>query len=150
MEKSKIVIPISAFIIDRKQKGVMKAVKMTLNNWILIHGMPHGRIVANNYKHTIQERIIKVVNQAIVDGLPLIEKGTSFSFDWYLPDRRTDLDNWTFTHKFMFDAFQKATVRGDVFLLNDNLHYVQSLNDRFAGIDKQNPRVEINWEKNND
>ncbi|SJX69500.1 Protein gp63 [Bacteriophage A118] [Weissella confusa] len=145
MEKAKIVIPINAFIIKRKQKGVLKDVKMTLNNWILIHGMPHGRIVANTYKHKIQDRIIDVVSQSIVDGLPPIEEATTFNFDWYLPDRKTDLDNWTFTHKFIFDAFQNTTVRGIEFMPNDNLNYVHGLLDRFAGIDKENARVEISW-----
>jgi hypothetical protein len=142
---AKIVIPLSAFILPMKKQGKIRLVKMTLNNWIMIHGMQTGRMIANKRKHQIQANIIPLVDQKIVDGLKPIDKHTKFHFSWYFPDRRTDLDNWTFTHKFIFDAFQASSVRGHVFMPNDNLNFVVATYDDFKGIDKDNPRVEIDW-----
>ena len=113
---TKIVLPLSAFILPMKKKGKMQLVKMTLNNWIMIHGMKAGRMIANKRKHQIQTKIMPLVDQAEVDGLAPIGKHTKFYFEWYFPDRRTDLDNCTFTHKFIFDAFQASSVRGRVLI----------------------------------
>ena len=143
---AKIVIPLTAFIIPMKNQGKMRLVKMTLNNWIMIHGKHAGRMIANKRKHQIQAKIIPLVDQRIVDGLDPIVKHTKVHFDWYFPDRRTDLDNWTFTHKFIFDAFQASSVRGQVFMPNDNLNFAVATYDDFRGIDKDNPRVEIDWD----
>lgn len=142
---AKLIIPLTAFILPMKRQGKMRLVKMTLNNWIMIHGMRAGRIIANKRKHQIQDKIVPLVDQAIVDGLEPINKHTKFHFSWYFPDRRTDLDNWTFTHKFIFDAFQASSVQGKVFMPNDNLNFVVATYDDFKGVDKDNPRVEIDW-----
>ncbi|MGK4017908.1 dTDP-glucose pyrophosphorylase [Weissella paramesenteroides] len=147
---AKLVIPLTAFIIPMKKQGKMRLVKMTLNNWIMIHGMRAGRMIANKRKHQIQAKIMPLVDQAMVDGLAPIGAKTKFKFDWYFPDRRTDLDNWTFTHKFIFDAFQASSVRGQVFMPNDNLNFVVATYDDFRGIDKDNPRVEIDWSQSHD
>ncbi|KAA8455632.1 dTDP-glucose pyrophosphorylase [Weissella paramesenteroides] len=146
---AKIVIPLSAFILPMKKKGKMQLVKMTLNNWIMIHGMKAGRMIANKRKHQIQAKIIPLVDQAMVDELAPIEANTKFKFDWYFPDRRTDLDNWTFTHKFIFDDFQASSVRGRVFMPNDNLNFVVAMYDDFMGVGKDDPRVEIDWNSEN-
>lgn len=143
---AKLIIPLTAFILPMKKQGKMRMVKMTLNNWILIHGMRAGRFIANQNKHRIQAEIVPLVDQAMVDGVTPIGSNTKFKFDWYFPDRRTDLDNWTFTHKFIFDAFQASSVRGQVFMSNDNLNFVVATYDDFRGIDKDNPRVEIDWD----
>ena len=147
---AKLIIPLTAFILPMKKQGKMRLVKMTLNNWIMIHGMRAGRIIANKRKHQIQGKIVPLVDQAIVDGLESINKHTKFHFSWYFPDRRTDLDNWTFTHKFIFDAFQASSVQGKVFMPNDNLNFVVATYDDFKGIDKDNPRVEIDWSQSHD
>ena len=147
---TKIVIPLTAFILPMKKQGKMRLVKMTLNNWIMIHGMRAGRMIANKRKHQIQAKIMPLVDQAMVDGLAPIGAKTKFKFDWYFPDRRTDLDNWTFTHKFIFDAFQASSVMGRVFMPNDNLNFVVATYDDFRGIDKDNPRVEIDWSQSHD
>ena len=147
---AKLVIPLTAFIIPMKNKGKMRLVKMTLNNWIMIHGMRAGRMIANKRKHQIQAKIMPLVDQAMVDGLAPVGANTKFKFDWYLPDRRTDLDNWTFTHKFIFDAFQASSVRGQVFMPNDNLNFVVATYDDFMGVDKDYPRVEIDWSQSHD
>ncbi|QDJ58462.1 hypothetical protein [Weissella sagaensis] len=147
---AKLIIPLTAFILPMKKQGKMRMVKMTLNNWILIHGMRAGRFIANQNKHRIQAEIVPLVDQAMVDGVTPIESNTKFKFDWYFPDRRTDLDNWTFTHKFIFDAFQASSVRGQVFMPNDNLNFVVAIYDNFRGVDKEHPRVEIDWSNKND
>ena len=147
---AKLVIPLTAFILPMKKQGKMRLVKMTLNNWIMIHGMRAGRMIANKRKHQIQAKIMPLVDQAMVDGLAPIGAKPKFKFDWYFPDRRTDLDNWTFTHKFIFDAFQASSVRGRVFMQNDNLNFVVATYDDFRGIDKDNPRVEIDWSQSHD
>ncbi|APS42197.1 Protein gp63 [Weissella jogaejeotgali] len=147
---AKLIIPLTAFILPMKKQGQMRLVKMTLNNWIMIHGMRAGRMIANKRKHQIQAKIMPLVDQAMVDGLAPIGANNKFKFDWYLPDRRTDLDNWTFTHKFIFDAFQASSVRGQVFMTNDNLNFVVATYDDFRGIDKDNPRVEIDWSQSHD
>jgi hypothetical protein len=105
-----------------------------------------GRHIAAGYKKRIQSKIVAIVDQAMVDGLDPIDKNTKFQLDWYFPNRRTDLDNWVFTHKFIFDAFQASSVRGQVFMPNDNLNFVVATYDDFRGIDKDNPRVEIDWD----
>ena len=147
---AKLIIPLTAFIIPMKKQGKIRLVKMTLNNWIMIHGMRAGRMIANKRKHQIQAKIMPLVDQAMVDGLDPIGAKTKFKVDWYFPDRRTDLDNWTFTHKFIFDAFQASSVRGQVFMPNDNLNFVVATYDDFRGIDKDNPRVEIDWSQSHD
>ncbi|NEZ88981.1 hypothetical protein [Weissella paramesenteroides] len=53
---AKIVIPLSSFILPMKKKGKMQLVKMTLNNWIMLHGMKAGRMIANKRKHQIQKK----------------------------------------------------------------------------------------------
>lgn len=145
---AKLIIPLTAFMIPKRNKqGVVNPVKITLNEWIDIHGVKKGvgRRIAASYKSRIQAKIMPYVAQAMVDGLPPIDKDTKFHFSWYFPDRRTDLDNWTFTHKFIFDAFQASSVRGRIFMPNDNLKYVVATYDDFMGVDKNNPRVEIDW-----
>lgn len=145
---AKLIIPLTAFMLPKHGK----LVKVTLNEWINVHGVKNGmgRHIAAGYKKRIQSKIVAIVDQAMVDGLGPIDKNTKFQLDWYFPNRRTDLDNWTFTHKFILDGFQEASVRGKVFLPNDNLTYVASLHDDFMGIDKDNPRVEIDWSNKND
>lgn len=140
---AKLIIPLTAFMIPKRGK----LVKVTLNEWIDVHGVKNGmgRHIAAVYKKKIQSKIIPIVDQAMVDGLAPINKNTKFYFDWYFPDRRTDLDNWTFTHKFIFDAFQASSVRGQVFMPNDNLNFVVAIYDDFKGVDKDNPRIEIDW-----
>ncbi len=63
--------------------------------------------------------------------------GKPLRFDWYWYDRRTDPDNISFQHKFVFDGMMAAG-----FLTNDNWDNIVELHDRFF-IDKANPRVEV-------
>ena len=63
-------------------------------------------------------------------------------FDWYLPDRRIDPDNWTFTQKFIFDGMLTAKLHGKTFLENDNVKNIGGFDHDFY-LDKANPRLEI-------
>ena len=142
---SKLVIPLNVFQIATIRNKKRRLVYMTLNEWINIHGKPKGRMIAAGYKKKIQERIRLYVAQAMVDGLEPINQHTHLNLTWYFENRRIDLDNWSFTHKFILDAFQETSVRGKVFLPNDNLTYIDGIHDDFTGIDKIHPRVEIDW-----
>lgn len=142
---SKIVIPLNVFKIATTKNRKRRLVYMTLNEWINIHGNPKGRMIAAGYKKKIQERIRLYVAQAMVDGLEPINKHTHLNLTWYFENRRIDLDNWSFTHKFILDAFQECSVRGKVFIPKDNLNFVMATYDDFMGVDKIHPRVEIDW-----
>lgn len=142
---AKLVIPLDVFMVPMVKNKQRKLVKMTLNEWIDVHGKKKGRVIAASYKKKIQKRIRFYVAQAMVDGVKPINKHTKLHFAWYFPDRRTDLDNWTFTHKFILDAFQECSVRGKVFIPKDNLNFVMATYDDFMGVDKIHPRVEIDW-----
>jgi hypothetical protein len=137
-----IEIPLNVFEVrdGRSKKGLVRLVKMTLNQWINVHGRNHGRIIANKYKHMIENRIKPIVEQAMVDGLE-VEYPAHFHFDWYFADKRIDLDNFAFVHKFIFDAFKDVSVKGQEFMPDDSLKYVTGLEDTFCGIDKLNPHV---------
>lgn len=139
-----IEIPLNVFEVpERRSKSVLpKWVKMTLNQWINVHGRNNGRIIANKYKHSIEQRIKPIVEQAMVDGFE-VEYPAHFSFDWYFANRRIDLDNFAFVHKFIFDAFKSVSVRGKEFMPDDSLKYVTGLSDVFRGIDKLNPHVVV-------
>lgn len=79
--------------------------------------------------------------QALVDGITF-EWPCKLKFDWYLPDRRIDPDNWSFTRKFILDGMQTAKTRGRVFLQNDNMQNIKGFDEDFY-LDKSNPRLEI-------
>ena len=126
---SKLVIPQNVFQIATIRNKKRRLVYMTLNEWINIHGKPKGRMIAAGYKKKIQERIRLYVAQAMVDGLEPINQHTHLNLTWYFENRRIDLDNWSFTRKFILDAFQETSVRGKVFLPNDNLTYIDGIHD---------------------
>lgn len=68
-------------------------------------------------------------------------KGTAnnvhICFNWFCKDKRKDKDNVCFAKKFILDGLVKAGV-----LPNDGWNNIRSFTDEF-GIDKDNPRVEI-------
>ncbi|ADG39923.1 MULTISPECIES: dTDP-glucose pyrophosphorylase [Leuconostoc] len=79
--------------------------------------------------------------QAMVDGVAF-NWPCKLKFDWYLPDKRIDPDNWAFTQKFIFDGMQKAITHRRPFLDNDNFKNINGFDHDFY-IDKAEPRVEI-------
>lgn len=143
---NRLVIPMSAFEIpwrDKKSSPVRMS-SLTLNKYVEISGLTRGRPILNRHKAAIQYKIQPIVVEAITNGLE-IEYPAQFRFEWYLKDKRTDLDNIAFMHKFVFDAFQKVSVQDKEFMPGDGLKFVAGLSDVFAGIDKGNERVEISW-----
>ena len=114
----RLVIPMSAFQIawrDKKQAPVRLS-PLTLNKYVDISGMNKGRMILNRHKAIIQAKIRPIVLEAITNGVA-IEYPAEFRFEWFLKDRRTDLDNIAFMHKFIFDAFQDVSVQGNKFCL---------------------------------
>lgn len=59
------------------------------------------------------------------------------TFLWYSKDQRKDIDNVSFSKKFILDGL----VRGGI-LENDSRKFISGFRDDFF-IDKENPRVEI-------
>lgn len=62
-------------------------------------------------------------------------------YTWYEKDLRRDCDNIAFAKKFIQDAFVKAGI-----LIDDSRKYVRGFTDSF-GVDRKNPRVEIEMEE---
>ena len=143
----RLVIPMSAFQIAwrEKKQAPVRLSPLTLNKYVDISGMNRGRMILNRHKAIIQARNRPIVLEAITNGAA-IEYPAEFKFEWFLKDRRTDLDNIAFMHKFIFDAFQGVSVQGNKFMPGDGLKHVVGLTDVFAGIDKENERLEITWQ----
>ncbi|MDR3189897.1 MAG: hypothetical protein LBT80_01675 [Lactobacillaceae bacterium] len=80
-------------------------------------------------------------------GEPLPEVPHRVIFRYFTKDMRTDLDNISsMVHKAVFDGMQKAMVDDVPFLKRDGLKYIAAHTDEFVGVDKENPRVEVEWE----
>ncbi|CAK1224313.1 Holliday junction resolvase RusA (prophage-encoded endonuclease) (RusA) [Fructobacillus evanidus] len=111
----------------------------TLNKYI--RAERQNRYIGSKMKKQATNYCQLVVQQAMVDGVRF-EWPCMLELRWYVPDKRTDSDNWAFMKKFILDGMQKANVRGKTFLPNDSLNYVTGFHESFE-IDKNNPRVEI-------
>lgn len=139
--KNEIVVPLSVFEVSYRKKIQY----LTLNPWILINRSKYGSGMGSKYKRQIQAKLMPYVLEAMSQGAH-IEPATQFTFEWTFRNKRIDLDNWAFVHKFIFDCFQESVLDdGRVFMPNDNLKFVQGLYDVFKGIDKSNPHVRITW-----
>ena len=144
MVEQRIVIPLDVFLMPHKGKLSY----ITLNPWNELQGLRNGkgRAKASKYKKMIEARIRHYAEQAMVDGVTLAsDEPLAMSYEWYLRNKRIDLDNWSFTQKMILDAFQGTTVRGDVLLADDGIKYVQENHHYFCGVDTDNPRVEVTW-----
>ncbi|CAK1221985.1 dTDP-glucose pyrophosphorylase [Fructobacillus evanidus] len=115
----------------------------TLNKYI--QAERQNRYIASKMKKRATNYCMLTVQQAMVDGVRF-DWPCKLEIKWYLPDKRIDPDNWSFTKKFIFDGMQKASVRSDVFLPNDSYKFVTGFDETFD-IDKDNPRVEIRVKK---
>lgn len=142
-EKNEIVVPLSVFEVSYRKKISY----LTLNTWIFISRSRYGSGMGNKYKHQVQAKLMPYVLEAMKSGA-FINPTTRFTFEWTFRDRRIDLDNWAFVHKFIFDCFQECSLNDECFMQNDNLTYVQGLNDIYKGVDKDNPHVRITWSNN--
>lgn len=142
--KNEIIVPLSVFEIAYRKKTQY----LTLNTWILISRSKYGSGMGNKYKHQVQDKLRPYVLEAISKGA-VIEPATQFTFEWTFRNKRIDLDNWAFVHKFVFDCFQESVLNDEQsFMPNDNLMYVQGLHDICKGIDKNHPHVKITWSNN--
>ena len=67
------------------------------------------------------------------------EKKIFLKFSWYEQNKKRDLDNIAFAHKFILDALVKANT-----IDNDGWANIGGFEDNFY-IDKSNPRVEVEF-----
>jgi len=79
----------------------------------------------------------RVADIAANSDMPTFEKPVHVYFAWVEPNRRRDIDNIAFAHKFILDGLVDAGV-----LKGDSQKYVTGLVDRFR-VDKDNPRVSV-------
>ena len=113
--------------------------KYTLNKYI--EAERKNRYIAADLKRKATAYARNVFLQAITDNVSF-SWPTKLKFEWHLPDRRIDPDNWAFTQKFIFDGMQKAQIGRRVFLDNDNVKNIKGFDHDFY-LDKENPRLEI-------
>jgi len=107
-----------------------------------IDGERKNRFIGSKMKKSATKYVREVVTQSMQDGIKF-DWPVKLAFDWYLPDKRIDMDNWSFLKKFIFDGMQTAKVRQDVFLDNDNFANMRKGYTETFEIDRNNPRLEI-------
>lgn len=112
---------------------------LTLNKYI--EAERKNRYLGAKLKRVGTAYTRSVFLQSMVDGV-MFTWPAKLKFDWYLPDRRIDPDNWTFTQKFIFDGMLTAKLHGKAFLENDNVKNIDGFDHDFY-LDKLNPRLEI-------
>lgn len=79
----------------------------------------------------------RVADIAANSDMPTFQKPVHVYFTWVEPNKRRDLDNIAFAHKFILDGLVKAGV-----LNGDSQKYVTGFVDFFR-VDKDNPHVSI-------
>ena len=100
-----------------------------------IKAISANRFIGGKIKKQETERVyIEVLSQGVkkVSKYPV-----TIECNWYMKNRRKDIDNVCFAKKFILDGLVLAKV-----LQDDSQKYVESLRDNFY-IDKDNPRIEI-------
>lgn len=106
---------------------------MGLNEYIrLCRGNKY--LAANKKRQT--EDLIMIHIKTQISGVKITEK-VYIKFSWYEKNRKRDLDNIAFAHKFILDAFVKCGT-----IENDGWANIVGFEDNFF-IDSKNPRVEI-------
>lgn len=114
--------------------------KFTQNKYI--DGERKNRFIGSKMKREATEYVCTVVIQAMQNGIQF-DWPVKLSFDWYLPDKRIDMDNWSFLKKFIFDGMQTAKYKRRPFLDNDNFANIHLGYDESFEVDRVNPRLEI-------
>lgn len=99
-----------------------------------INAERRNRFIAAKIKKDATETILRLLSQNEID--PITEK-SSFSFMWYVPNKRKDPDNVSFGAKYIFDALVRSGILPD-----DTMQWVHCIHHYFL-IDKERPRVEI-------
>ena len=84
-----------------------------------------------------REETKRVADIAANLDMPTFEKPVHVYFAWVEPNRRRDIDNIAFAHKFILDGLVDAGV-----LKGDSQKYVTGSVDRFR-VDKDNPHVSV-------
>lgn len=80
----------------------------------------------------------RVADIAANSDMPTFEKPVHVYFTWVEPNRRRDIDNIAFAHKFILDGLVDAGV-----LKGDSQKYVTGFYDYFGKTDKDNPHVSV-------
>lgn len=100
-----------------------------------IKALNGSRWSGNTIKH---DETLRVEIEARMAKIGAIEHyPVRVAYQWYLKDRRKDLDNVSFAKKFINDGLVAAKV-----LKDDSQKYIAGFSDEFF-IDKENPRVEV-------
>lgn len=112
----------------------------TLNKYI--NAERRNRFIASKLKKQLTYYCFIETQKAINQGLK-VDWPCLVQFNWSVPNKRTDPDNWAFLKKFIFDGMQKAKkADGTPFLDNDNMANIIGFHDSFE-VDKNRPRVRV-------
>lgn len=104
----------------------------SLNDYIAAER--RNRHIAAKMKRDETKRVADI---AANSDMPTFQKPVHVYFTWVEPNKRRDLDNIAFAHKFILDGLVKAGV-----LNGDSQKYVTGFVDLFR-VDKDNPHVSI-------
>lgn len=85
-----------------------------------------------------REETKRVADIAANSDMPTFEKPVHVYFTWVEPNKRRDVDNVAFAHKFILDGLVEAGV-----LKGDSRKYVTGFYDYFGKTDKDNPHVSV-------
>ncbi len=104
----------------------------SLNDYIAAER--RNRHIAAKMKRDETKRVADI---AANSDMPTFQKPVHVYFTWVEPNRRRDIDNIAFAHKFILDGLVDAGV-----LNGDSQKYVTGFVDLFR-VDKDNPHVSI-------
>ena len=104
----------------------------SLNDYIAAER--RNRHIAAKMKRDETKRVADI---AANSDMPTFQKPVHVYFTWVEPNRRRDIDNIAFAHKFILDGLVKAGV-----LNGDSQKYVTGFVDLFR-VDKDNPHVSV-------
>lgn len=105
----------------------------SLNDYIAAER--RNRHIAAKMKRDETKRVADI---AANSDMPTFEKPVHVYFTWVEPNRRRDVDNVAFAHKFILDGLVEAGV-----LKGDSRKYVTGFYDYFGKTDKDNPHVSV-------
>jgi len=100
-----------------------------------IKALNSSRWGGNNIKQSETERVAREARIARI--CPITEYPVHIIYRWYSKDKRKDIDNTSFSKKFLNDGLVQAGI-----LENDGRKHVAGFTDEFY-IDKEYPHVEI-------
>lgn len=102
----------------------------TLNEYLGAYGK--NRYMAGSLKKKATEDVMWQVK-----GMKKITSPATYTFNWFVANKRSDPDNVASAVKYIFDGLVGAGK-----LPNDTMEYVLAIDHRFE-VDKSNPRVEV-------